>query len=553
MSERFDHLTNVLLHENVATFEELRPGLDELSDLIPDIREPHRLYAWVILSQRYYVLTTFQAQALQERLSRLAADNPYVRATQALLLDYQLMRGRAYELLLNTNVRWDIELWRLWVWLQYEFNVQDYDAEALAFLDACEDATYTSNINAFMWGRSVSRNFEVRRHLVQALEDELPNLPAWSALRVYNGLSMFHLGESNIDYTIGLSHERIRRMRSFGNPLFLGEALADFGYLELTRGRIKGARQVLKQAMELMDESIVCDARFSINRELARALLLEGSYKEAADFSADLLTKDHMTTLSSMVCIQHVFAIGTWLSGERERGEGLLRSLVGTESYGIRDCLILFALSCARWLANDLVQARTIAQQLGKLANTLLWQHMVWRLRVRLLGESLEPLEPLGFGETPPHILALLDALDKLGGADVEPSRDPLRRTMLGHIVLSILEEQSVTEVLDFNEERRTISWREATISLNRRRSIWDIAVELNLHAPEPVSVHRLFEVGWPNQGHVASDFAQRRVYWAIHELRKLGLKDILVTLTPGYALDISLQPNAGGGQNGLS
>jgi predicted ATPase len=51
-----------------------------------------------------------------------------------------------------------------------------------------------------------------------------------------------------------------------------------------------------------------------------------------------------------------------------------------------------------------------------------------------------------------------------------------------------------------------------------------------------------LFEIGWPDQGNIDPDAADKRVYAAIGTLRKLGLSDLLVTTDQGYLLDPSLE-----------
>jgi tetratricopeptide (TPR) repeat protein len=55
--------------------------------------------------------------------------------------------------------------------------------------------------------------------------------------------------------------------------------------------------------------------------------------------------------------------------------------------------------------------------------------------------------------------------------------------------------------------------------------------------APEPLDVDAMIEVGWPGE-RLEPQSAANRVYASIRLLRKLGLRDVLVTLDGGYALD---------------
>ncbi len=52
-----------------------------------------------------------------------------------------------------------------------------------------------------------------------------------------------------------------------------------------------------------------------------------------------------------------------------------------------------------------------------------------------------------------------------------------------------------------------------------------------------PLSVHDVFEAGWPGQS-ISHDAAKRRVYTAVSDLRSLGLDELLVTGDDGYLLD---------------
>lgn len=80
-------------------------------------------------------------------------------------------------------------------------------------------------------------------------------------------------------------------------------------------------------------------------------------------------------------------------------------------------------------------------------------------------------------------------------------------------------------------------------VDLRRRgalRRILDALVEAaaaDAAELDPLDVHELFEVGWPDQQHIDPDAAAQRVYVAIRTLRREGLSGALVTSDDGYYL----------------
>ena len=75
---------------------------------------------------------------------------------------------------------------------------------------------------------------------------------------------------------------------------------------------------------------------------------------------------------------------------------------------------------------------------------------------------------------------------------------------------------------------------------LRRRGSLRRILSELvDRHGddPEGLEVYDMFDVGWPDQ-EIDPDNAADRVYWAVRQLRKVGLEDLLQTTDDGYVLD---------------
>ena len=80
-------------------------------------------------------------------------------------------------------------------------------------------------------------------------------------------------------------------------------------------------------------------------------------------------------------------------------------------------------------------------------------------------------------------------------------------------------------------------------LNLAGRGQLWRVAEALGQtaqrDAAKTLSVAELFEHAWPDT-QIRLDAAARRVYWAIHALRKLGLDGILVRRDEGYLLSAS-------------
>jgi hypothetical protein len=72
------------------------------------------------------------------------------------------------------------------------------------------------------------------------------------------------------------------------------------------------------------------------------------------------------------------------------------------------------------------------------------------------------------------------------------------------------------------------------------RRLLFALA-ELKVRSPDAVlSVTAAFEAGWPGE-RATANAAAMRVYTAIHSLRRLGLRGLLVRRSRGYVLDVEV------------
>jgi len=96
-------------------------------------------------------------------------------------------------------------------------------------------------------------------------------------------------------------------------------------------------------------------------------------------------------------------------------------------------------------------------------------------------------------------------------------------------------------EALTIGPESRWFRIAEQEVSLERRRNLRLMVEALaHLRTEQPgagLTVHQLFERGWPGVTATAESSAHR-VYVAIAELRRMGLGEILVTRDDGYLFD---------------
>jgi hypothetical protein len=72
------------------------------------------------------------------------------------------------------------------------------------------------------------------------------------------------------------------------------------------------------------------------------------------------------------------------------------------------------------------------------------------------------------------------------------------------------------------------------------RRLLAALVRQRMLAPGEPLSVQAAFEEGWPGE-RAHPDAAATRVYTAVHSLRRLGLRGVLVRRRGGYVLDADL------------
>jgi hypothetical protein len=102
----------------------------------------------------------------------------------------------------------------------------------------------------------------------------------------------------------------------------------------------------------------------------------------------------------------------------------------------------------------------------------------------------------------------------------------------------SVAMRGSLTVTTDASHVRTP---RAETFSLEKRRPVrlvFKKLVDARLEAPgKPLSVDDLLEAGWPGE-RVLREAGASRVYVALGTLRKLGLRDVILSTGNGYLLD---------------
>jgi tetratricopeptide (TPR) repeat protein len=115
--------------------------------------------------------------------------------------------------------------------------------------------------------------------------------------------------------------------------------------------------------------------------------------------------------------------------------------------------------------------------------------------------------------------------------------------------VVGALQEKPAMLRLSIAADARWFELGGERVSLARRGSLRRILLELvRTHETDPASaigVAELFEAGWPDQ-RIRADSSAHRVHVAMATLRKLGLGDLLVTHSEGYALERNVRVERG-------
>lgn len=79
-------------------------------------------------------------------------------------------------------------------------------------------------------------------------------------------------------------------------------------------------------------------------------------------------------------------------------------------------------------------------------------------------------------------------------------------------------------------------------VDIRRRGPARLILLQMARRPGTAFDLAELFEIGWPEQGNIDPEAADKRVYAAVGTLRKLGLGDLLMTTDQGYLLDPTIE-----------
>jgi tetratricopeptide (TPR) repeat protein len=174
-------------------------------------------------------------------------------------------------------------------------------------------------------------------------------------------------------------------------------------------------------------------------------------------------------------------------------------------------------------------------QQVSDVLETLV---DVERARVRLAASDAEGAEA-AFEAARERVEAV-----RAGGPDGAPSshdRSIRCRIAVGMVERAIARLQAAVPLVISPDARRFRAPRGEEVVLGRRRAIrglLGVLVERRLGRPgEVVTLAELRAAGWPGE-RMRTESGVHRLHVAISELRKLGLREVLLTHPDGYLLD---------------
>jgi DNA-binding winged helix-turn-helix (wHTH) protein len=216
------------------------------------------------------------------------------------------------------------------------------------------------------------------------------------------------------------------------------------------------------------------------------------------------------------------------------------------------------AQALCRWEAGDADAVRALDEALADLART---GDLAWSLPCRAAralacsDRELSTLEDLAsdaqrlqgaIGQYARTIALLAQLIEHGESADLEPVvgaryPDPRVRVfqrMLRRQRAGALPHQEADLVLRRRDQ--SVTWRGVRVDLRRRPVLAGILfalAEANLVAPDRgLSVAELIRAAWPSQ-RIREEAAKNRLRVAIHELRKVGLREVVKTTDDGYRI----------------
>ena len=566
----FDAIVDEVLVERTRDNAELAAPLADLTELYKAHVEPARdwlrIERFLYLHQVYDLLPEEEVEATVEDLERLLErkdlDPEEADPIRMCLVWLQEWRGR------TTRVRELIrELEdarsnaRIWVQLlgatghagDVEALRREYDAFCETHADNRVMKTYCDCIYI---GFSMHLGVHDTRLDPWELEVRAYELPTVLRVSANAFLGVFYRNLGKSDHAWRLDLESLKLAEWFGHPRVLAAMLLDTASSEMTMGYLEAAYDKLLTCRGLLEQTSHPYVHGRSYLEESRALLALGHYTECvrtgeeATRALRMLGHEDSATIAELTVM-----LGMFLAGEIDAACALLDEVLArdiandmTRWQGLAT-QVFFSWHChGREVASEALER--FAEDLEG-ATDEFWPPVIDWVRWHLLDGDREDISEDEEEERSRGIVDMRRewraALRRLGGEAVEVDLDVLRHSMTGGLLAGLVELHVAREEertpLDVDTAARSFTFNDETISLRRRASLWAILLALAQATPSPLSVDELFELGWPGEGLVDPIFASRRVYWAVGELRRLGLYKVIVTMDPGYALAASVSP----------
>jgi|GEM_PF-6512689 len=563
----FDLAVDEVLAERTRDITGLTPALDEIVRAFELHVEPAcdwvRTERFLYLHHVYDLLPEERIERLLEQLEeetpvdRDAAEVDIRRMCEVWIQQWRGRTARVRELIgelddARANAR---------IWLQligatgHAGDVASLRREYDAFCEVhADDRVMKTYCDCIYVGFSMHLGVQDTRLDLWELEVRVYELPTVLRVSANAFLGVYYRNLGKPDHAWRLDVESLKLAEWFGHPRVHAAILLDAASSELTMGYIELAYDKLLTCRGLLEQTSHPYVLGRSYLEEARALLALGHYIECVSVSEEasralrMLGHEDSATIAELIMV-----LGRFLSGDTDA------ACVSLDNILARD----IANDMTRWQGlatrvffhwhRDGVEAaskalRRFHEELGDTTDEFWFPVVAW-IREHLLGE-----EPASIEEEEDASRGIVDmtrewraALRRLGGEQTEVDLDLLRHSMTGSLLAGLVElydaSETEREPLDIDTSTRSFTFAGETTSLRRRASLWTILLALAKKAPRALSVDDLFEIGWPGEGLVDPIFASRRVYWAVGELRRLGLYKVIVTMDPGYALAASVAP----------
>lgn len=550
----FDQAFHTLITDRVHTFEELHASVEVLlatfEDVLLPARDWERIERFLYLHQVYGLLTPDALERIERELD--ATHTPTASDTIKMCVvwmhEWHSRTKDVYDTIQTMqDPRCNVRLWiELLGAIGHAGNVEELRREYEAFRARHHDDVIQAYCDCVYQGFITHLSAPDRELDMWELEVRVFELPTIFRVSANAFLAVHFRTLGELEQAWRLNVESLKIAHWYGQPHMRAGMLLDAASSDLMMGDIESAYDKLLTCRELLEESADPYVLGRTHLEEARALLALGHHTEsvqsATHASRTLAALGHhdAATVSDLILVHAMF-----LEGQHEAAYTLLSDMLSgdivndTHRWLALATHILFS-----WHREGREAALRGLERMERdlaSANTKLWHHNLGWFRHDLLHGAASHEEDQELDVTD-STRVWRPALRRLGGeSGVQVDVDTLRHSLTGCLLAGLLDLQDgvrqEAERMALHTASRSFEFAEQTVSLRRRASLWAILHSLAQASPEAQSVETLFEVGWPGEEYVDPFTASRRVYWAVGELRRLGLYKVLVTMEPGYAL----------------